>query len=62
MRPRNEEEEDDQNLIPAQLEIEDNSKHYGDYQGIVQNGSVRMIFANIHGIPSTADHPKKHND
>ena len=58
MRPTNREEEDDQNIIPEQLETEDGSKHFGDYQGVVQGESIRLIFANIHGIPSTADHPK----
>ena len=54
----NEEDEGDQNVIPAQLEIEDSSKYYGDYQFMVQEGGIRLLFANIYGIPSTADHPK----
>ena len=58
VRLMNEEEEGDQNVIPAQLEIDDDSEFIGDYQGIVQEGEVRLLFANIYGIPSTADHPK----
>ena len=52
------EEEDDQSITPEQLEIDDGSNHFGDYQGMVQEDSIRLVFANINGIPPTADHPK----
>ena len=48
----------DQNMTPEHLENEDGSKHFGDYQGTVQEGQVRLLFANIQGIPATAEHPK----
>ena len=57
-RLTNEEEIDNQNRIPENWENEDGSKHFGDYQGVVQEGHVRLLFANIQGIPSTEDHPK----
>jgi hypothetical protein len=57
-RLRNEEEVGDQNIIPVQLDIEDDSKAFGDYQGSVQEGDVRLLFTNIYGIPATATHPK----
>ena len=52
------EEEDDQSITPEQLEIDDGSNHFGDYQGMIQEDSIRLVFANINGIPPTADHPK----
>ena len=58
MRLTNEEEDNDQNLLPERSEIEDDSKHFGDYQGMVHDGQIRLLFANINGIPATADHPK----
>ena len=54
----NEEDNDDQFIIPEQLETVDGSKYFGDYQGIIQEGSIRLAFANIHGISSNAAHPK----
>lgn len=36
----------------------DNDKHFGDLPGKVHEGQVRLCFANIYGIPATADHPK----
>ena len=33
LRPTNEEEDDDQFIIPEQLETADGSKYFGDYQG-----------------------------
>ena len=58
MRLENEEEEDDQYVMPEQTETVDSSKHFGDYQGIIQEGSIRLLFANIHGISANAAHPK----
>jgi hypothetical protein len=57
-RLQNEEECNGQNQILGRLEIEDDSKHFGDYQGLVQEGQIRLLFANINGIPAVADHPK----
>ena len=52
------EEEGDQNIMPDQLEVEDGSKYFGDYQGTIQEGNIRLLFVNIHGIPATDEHPK----
>jgi hypothetical protein len=58
VRLRNAEDDNNQNLVPEQSEIADNSLHFGDYQGTVQEGQIRLVFVNINGFPAKADHPK----
>ena len=53
-----EEEDNDQNTLPDQSEIDDGSKQFGDYQGVIQDEHLRLLFVNINGIPTTADNPK----
>jgi hypothetical protein len=40
------------------VEHEENFQYFGDFQGVVRENSIRLIFANINGIPPKADHPK----
>ena len=62
MRPTTEVEYINQNNMPEQSETNDGSKLYGDYQGIIQEDQLRLLFVNINGIPTTADNPKKLDD
>ena len=56
---QNEEDYVDRNLTPeSQEDGEDFETYFGDFPGTVQEGQVRIGFANIYGIPAGADHPK----
>jgi hypothetical protein len=57
-RLTNEEDNIEHNILPVGDEDNEGSKYFGDFLGTVQDGHIRLAFANINGIPPTSDHPK----